>query len=90
MDFEANAREGIAVDWPIRYHDLAGRERHWLPVNTLEQWRVKFRVQGMATTAAATAEEPFAGQGNGFTGFTAGKPVLINRWFHHDDPSNHP
>src|SRR5256886_14920739 len=23
MDFEANAREGIAVDWPIRYHDLA-------------------------------------------------------------------
>ncbi|WP_347329936.1 GMC family oxidoreductase [Marinimicrobium locisalis] len=23
MDFEANAREGIAVDWPIRYQDLA-------------------------------------------------------------------
>ncbi|MYE84773.1 MAG: GMC family oxidoreductase [Gammaproteobacteria bacterium] len=23
MDFEANAREGIAVDWPIRYADLA-------------------------------------------------------------------
>jgi choline dehydrogenase-like flavoprotein len=23
IDFEANAREGIAVDWPIRYHDLA-------------------------------------------------------------------
>jgi choline dehydrogenase-like flavoprotein len=23
MDFEANAREGIAVDWPIRYEDLA-------------------------------------------------------------------
>jgi len=23
MDFEANAKEGIAVDWPIRYHDLA-------------------------------------------------------------------
>jgi choline dehydrogenase-like flavoprotein len=23
MDFEANAREGIAVDWPIRYDDLA-------------------------------------------------------------------
>jgi len=23
MDFEANAREGIAVDWPIRYPDLA-------------------------------------------------------------------
>ncbi|REL38287.1 GMC family oxidoreductase [Rhodohalobacter sp. SW132] len=22
MDFEANAREGIAVDWPIRYEDL--------------------------------------------------------------------
>ena len=22
-DFEANAREGIAVDWPIRYADLA-------------------------------------------------------------------
>jgi choline dehydrogenase-like flavoprotein len=23
MDFEANAREGIAVDWPIRYDDIA-------------------------------------------------------------------
>ena len=23
LDFEANAREGIAVDWPIRYEDLA-------------------------------------------------------------------
>jgi choline dehydrogenase-like flavoprotein len=23
LDFEANAREGIAVDWPIRYRDLA-------------------------------------------------------------------
>ena len=23
MDFEANAREGIAVDWPIRYADIA-------------------------------------------------------------------
>jgi len=23
MDFEANAREGIAIDWPIRYADLA-------------------------------------------------------------------
>jgi len=23
MDFEANAKEGIAIDWPIRYHDLA-------------------------------------------------------------------
>jgi choline dehydrogenase-like flavoprotein len=23
MDFEANAREGIAIDWPIRYKDLA-------------------------------------------------------------------
>ncbi|KAI9549292.1 hypothetical protein GHT06_007042 [Daphnia sinensis] len=22
MDFEANAKEGIAVDWPIRYKDL--------------------------------------------------------------------
>ena len=25
LDFEANAREGIAVDWPIRYQDLAKR-----------------------------------------------------------------
>ena len=23
LDFEANAREGIAVDWPIRYEELA-------------------------------------------------------------------
>ena len=23
FDFEANAREGIAVDWPIRYKDIA-------------------------------------------------------------------
>jgi len=23
MDFEANAKEGIAIDWPIRYRDLA-------------------------------------------------------------------
>ncbi|MDX1590819.1 MAG: GMC family oxidoreductase [Balneolaceae bacterium] len=23
MDFEANARDGIAVDWPIRYNDIA-------------------------------------------------------------------
>jgi choline dehydrogenase-like flavoprotein len=23
MDFEANAREGVAVDWPIRYEDIA-------------------------------------------------------------------
>ena len=23
MDFEANAKEGIAIDWPIRYNDLA-------------------------------------------------------------------
>ena len=23
MDFEANAKEGVAVDWPIRYEDLA-------------------------------------------------------------------
>jgi choline dehydrogenase-like flavoprotein len=22
LDFEANAREGIAVDWPLRYHDV--------------------------------------------------------------------
>ena len=25
MDFEANAKEGIAVDWPIRYNEMA----HW-------------------------------------------------------------
>jgi len=24
LDFEANAKEGIAVDWPIRYKDIAG------------------------------------------------------------------
>ena len=23
FDFEANAKEGIAVDWPIRYKDIA-------------------------------------------------------------------
>src|SRR5690606_18104804 len=23
LDFEANAREGVGVDWPIRYKDLA-------------------------------------------------------------------
>ena len=23
LDFEANAQEGIAVDWPIRYADIA-------------------------------------------------------------------
>ena len=23
LDFEANAKEGIGVDWPIRYHDIA-------------------------------------------------------------------
>ena len=23
MDFEANAKDGIAIDWPIRYKDLA-------------------------------------------------------------------
>src|SRR5690606_11817073 len=23
MDFEANAKEGIAIDWPIRYEELA-------------------------------------------------------------------
>src|SRR5215475_11746125 len=23
LDFEANAREGIAIDWPIRYKDIA-------------------------------------------------------------------
>ena len=23
LDFEANAKEGIAIDWPIRYDDLA-------------------------------------------------------------------
>ena len=23
MDFEANIKDGIAIDWPIRYHDLA-------------------------------------------------------------------
>lgn len=23
MDFEANAKDGIAVDWPIRYNDIA-------------------------------------------------------------------
>jgi hypothetical protein len=23
LDFEANAKDGIAVDWPIRYKDLA-------------------------------------------------------------------
>ena len=28
MDFEANAREGIAVDWPIRYDDLAPWYEH--------------------------------------------------------------
>lgn len=25
LDFEANAKEGVAVDWPIRYADLAPR-----------------------------------------------------------------
>jgi len=28
LDFEANAREGIAVDWPIRYRDLAPWYNH--------------------------------------------------------------
>lgn len=28
LDFEANAREGIAVDWPIRYQDLAAWYDH--------------------------------------------------------------
>jgi choline dehydrogenase-like flavoprotein len=28
IDFEANAREGIAVDWPIRYEDLAPWYEH--------------------------------------------------------------
>lgn len=28
MDFEANARDGIAVDWPIRYDDLASWYSH--------------------------------------------------------------
>jgi choline dehydrogenase-like flavoprotein len=28
LDFEANAREDIAVDWPIRYQDLAPWYRH--------------------------------------------------------------
>ena len=23
MDFEANAKDGIAIDWPIRYKDIA-------------------------------------------------------------------
>src|SRR3546814_14281165 len=23
LDFEANARDGIAIDWPIRYKDIA-------------------------------------------------------------------
>lgn len=23
LDFEANAKQGIAVDWPIRYKDIA-------------------------------------------------------------------
>ena len=23
LDFEANARDGVAVDWPIRYKDIA-------------------------------------------------------------------
>ena len=26
LDFEANAKEGVAVDWPVRYKDIA----HWL------------------------------------------------------------
>src|SRR3954449_7026766 len=28
LDFEANAREGIAVDWPMRYADLAPWDDH--------------------------------------------------------------
>jgi choline dehydrogenase-like flavoprotein len=28
MDFEANAKEGIAVDWPIRYEDIADWYSH--------------------------------------------------------------
>jgi choline dehydrogenase-like flavoprotein len=28
LDFEANAKEGIAIDWPIRYADLASWYDH--------------------------------------------------------------
>ena len=49
LDFEANAREGIAVDWPIRYEDMAPWYDH------VERLR---RHQRLARGAAAAARRP--------------------------------
>ncbi len=55
MDFEANAREGVGVDWPIRYEDLAPWYDH------VESWiGVSGREEGLAHLPDGKFQPPMA------------------------------
>lgn len=55
MDFEANAREGIAVDWPIRYEDLAPWYDH------VERWiGVSGQLEGLPQLPDGEFQPPMA------------------------------
>ena len=72
LDFEANAREGVGVDWPIRYADLAqlpdGRFLPAMPFNAGEV-RVKQGIEGafperrMTIGRSAVLTQPHNGRG---------------------------
>lgn len=35
FDFEANLREGISIDWPVRYKEIAPGMIMWKPLQEL-------------------------------------------------------
>lgn len=74
MDFEANAREGIAVDWPIRYQDVApwydyverfagiSGNRDGLDVLPDGQYLPPFELNCVEKDVAARIKKKFGGQ----------------------------
>lgn len=83
MDFEANLREGIAVDWPIRYDDLApwydyverfagiSGNRDGLDVLPDGQFQPAFEMNCVEKDVAARIREAFKGQRHLIMGRTA-------------------
>lgn len=83
LDFEANLREGIAVDWPIRYEDLApwydhverfagiSGNRDGLDVLPDGQFQPAFEMNCVEKDVAARIQKAFKGQRHLIMGRTA-------------------
>ncbi|QIL90179.1 FAD-binding protein [Microbulbifer sp. SH-1] len=83
LDFEANLREGIAVDWPIRYSDLApwydyverfagiSGNRDGLDVLPDGQYQPAFEMNCVEKDVAARIQKAFKGQRHLIMGRTA-------------------